>query len=57
MKSRLMAHRAFLASLTCGAALRVLVMLGYRWQMWFPDSYYLSGAMRPVRAVQAQPLD
>lgn len=52
MKSQIIAHRVFLVALACGAALRVVVMLGYRWQMWFPDSFgYLTTALRPAAGV------
>jgi hypothetical protein len=52
VKSRLKAHWGFVAVLVSGTALRALVMLGYRWQMWFPDSYgYLTAATHPVAGV------
>jgi hypothetical protein len=52
MKSQIMAHRLFLAALAGGVALRVVVMLGYRWQMWFPDSFgYLTIALHPAAGV------
>ncbi|MQY07078.1 hypothetical protein [Actinomadura macrotermitis] len=41
-------HRLFLCVLTAGVLLRVVVTLGYRPLMWFPDSDdYLSGAVNP----------
>lgn len=47
MISRIGTHRTFLAFLTGAVALRVVVMLGYRWQLWFPDSYtYVAVAER-----------
>lgn len=52
MRSQIAAHRVFLVAFVCGATLRVVVMLGYRWQMWFPDSYgYLTTARHPVAGV------
>jgi hypothetical protein len=42
----LASHRAFLTVLTLAVALRGGTMLGYRWAMWFPDSYdYVTGAL------------
>jgi hypothetical protein len=42
------AHWPFLLLLALGAALRVLTVLGYRWTMWFPDSFeYILGALEP----------
>lgn len=35
----LRSHGLFLAALVLAAALRTVVTLGYRWQMWFNDSY------------------
>ncbi|GAA2426707.1 hypothetical protein GCM10010191_44050 [Actinomadura vinacea] len=44
----LTAHWPFLILLGLGVALRVLTVLGYRWAMWFPDSFeYLAGALDP----------
>ncbi len=48
MKTRFVAHGGFVVALACGVILRVVVMLGYRWQMWFPDSYdYVTAAVHP----------
>lgn len=47
MIPRIAAHRTFLAVLAGAVTLRVVVMLGYRWQLWFPDSYgYVAAAER-----------
>lgn len=41
-----------MAALACAVALRTVAMLGYRWQMWFPDSYgYVGGALHPEPGV------
>ncbi|MFC6080856.1 hypothetical protein [Sphaerisporangium aureirubrum] len=41
-------HRVFLGVIALGAALRVVVTLGYRPALWFPDSYtYVVTALRP----------
>ncbi|MFF5260146.1 hypothetical protein ACFY4C_14445 [Actinomadura viridis] len=45
------AHWPFLLLLLAGAVLRVLTVLGYRWAMWFPDSFeYIAGALEPTPA-------
>ena len=42
------AHWPFLLLLLLGAALRAVTALGYRWTMWFPDSFeYILGALDP----------
>ena len=52
MKCRLKTHWGFLIAFAGGAVLRAVAMLGYRWQMWFPDSYgYLTTAAHPVAGV------
>ncbi|HEY3687595.1 MAG TPA: phospholipid carrier-dependent glycosyltransferase [Streptosporangiaceae bacterium] len=43
-------HSLFLVLLTLGLALRVVTMLGFRWQLWFTDSYeyvYFTLHLRP----------
>ncbi|MGH3379908.1 MAG: hypothetical protein ACRDP6_34780 [Actinoallomurus sp.] len=44
-----------MAVLTGAVALRVVVMLGYRWQMWFPDSYYYVAVARRLQAGVIRP--
>lgn len=55
MTSRIGTHRTFLAILTGAVALRVVVMLGYRWQLWFPDSYGYVAAAEHLRAGVIRP--
>ncbi len=44
-------HRLFVAVLIPAIALRVIAMLGFRWALWFNDSYqyvqYTAGPLRP----------
>ncbi len=41
-------HRVFLALLGLALLLRIITLLGYRWAIWFPDSYpYVDVALHP----------
>ncbi|TNY38576.1 hypothetical protein [Thermomonospora catenispora] len=46
LREALRRHRVFLPLLLVAAGLRATAMLGYRWVMWFPDSYdYMASAV------------
>ncbi|MBA9007320.1 hypothetical protein [Thermomonospora cellulosilytica] len=46
LREALSRHRVFLPLLLVAVGLRVTAMLGYRWVMWFPDSYdYMASAV------------
>ncbi|MEO5875667.1 MAG: hypothetical protein ABIS86_15440 [Streptosporangiaceae bacterium] len=48
-------HRGFALLLATGIVLRIITMLGFRWQLWFNDAWSYVGAAVRMRPHEARP--